>query len=98
MKCDENLTERHNKLVNGTIDSLDSLQESNLLTEKEKTMLKTSHPKTPKFYRQPKIHKEGKPGRPVISSIDCHTAKISKYVDFHLQDMSQKRHLTSKTQ
>ena len=34
----------------------------------------------------PKIHKTNNPGRPVISSINCHTANISKFVDFHLQD------------
>ena len=34
---------------------------------------------------QPKIHKGGNPGRPVISSVNCHTTKISQYVDHHLQ-------------
>ena len=43
-------------------------------------------PKTPKFYTLPKIHKPNNPGRPVISSINCHTAKISQFVDYHLQD------------
>ena len=42
-------------------------------------------PRTPQFYTSPKIHKEGNPGRPVVSSINCHTANISKYVDYHLQ-------------
>ena len=49
-------------------------------------MLKTDEPKTPKFYTFPKIHKENKPVRPVISSINCHTAKLSKFVDYHLQE------------
>ena len=49
-------------------------------------MLKTNDPKTPKFYTLPKIHKENNPGRPVISSINCHTAKLSKFVDHHLQE------------
>ena len=39
----------------------------------------------PKFYTRPKIHKTGNPGRPVVSSVSCHTSTISKYVDFHLQ-------------
>ena len=34
---------------------------------------------------QPKILKEGSPGRPVISSVNCNTTKISQYVDHHLQ-------------
>ena len=42
-------------------------------------------PRTPQFYISPKIHKEGNPGLPVVSSINCHTANISKYVDYHLQ-------------
>ena len=33
----------------------------------------------------PKIHKKGNPGRPVISSVDYHTRKISKYIDHVLQ-------------
>ena len=34
---------------------------------------------------QPKIHKEGNPCRPVISSVNCHTTKILQYTDHHLQ-------------
>ena len=47
--------------------------------------LKPENPKTPHFYLKPKIHKEDNPGRPVISSINCHTSKISEYVDYHVQ-------------
>ena len=49
-------------------------------------MLKCKDPKPPKFYTLPKIHKKSNPGRPVISSISCHTTNISKYVDHHLQE------------
>ena len=31
------------------------------------------------------MHKEGNPGRVLISSVSCHTFKISNYVDYHLQ-------------
>ena len=37
----------------------------------------------------PKIHKEGNPGRPVVSSIDSHTSKISKYVDYHIHPIAK---------
>ena len=37
----------------------------------------------------PKIHKKNNPGRPVISSINCHTSNISKFVDYHLQEHVQ---------
>ena len=41
--------------------------------------------KTPRLSLRPKIHKEGNPGHPVVSSVNCHTANISKYADYHLQ-------------
>ena len=34
---------------------------------------------------QPKIHKEGNPGRPVFSSVNCRSTKILQYVHHHLQ-------------
>ena len=46
--------------------------------------LKNPSPRTPLFYISPKIHKDDNPSRPV-SSINCHTANISKYADYHLQ-------------
>ena len=36
------------------------------------------------------MHKAGVPGRPVISSVNCHTSKISEYVDYHLQPIVRK--------
>ena len=35
--------------------------------------------------KKKKIHEEGDPGRPVISSVNWHTSKISEYADSHLQ-------------
>ena len=35
----------------------------------------------PAFYILPKIHKEGNPGRPIVSGINCPTERISLYVD-----------------
>ena len=46
--------------------------------------LKLESPRTSHFYIQPKIHKEGSTGSPVKMSLNCHTSKISEYVDFHL--------------
>ena len=51
--------------------------------------MKTDNPKTPRFYLLPKIHKPDNPGRPVVSSIDCHTEKISHFVDHHLQPLNK---------
>ena len=47
--------------------------------------LKTTNAKTPDFYITPKVHKKDVPGWPVVSSIDCHTSKLSKFVDHYLQ-------------
>ena len=62
-----------------------SFQNKNLLCKNISEGLKTENPKTPHFYLTPKLHKEGNQGRPMISSINCHTSKISEYVDYHLQ-------------
>ena len=43
--------------------------------------LKTGNLRTPKFYSLPKICKKGNPGRPVVSSLNCHTSVMSKCVD-----------------
>ena len=40
--------------------------------------------KTPEFHL-PKIHKANNPGRPVISSSNCCTSRISEFVDYYLQ-------------
>ena len=59
------------------------------LSDKLAEGLKVKDARTPLFYLLPKIHKEGHPGRPVISSINCHTAKISEFVDYQLQPFVQ---------
>ena len=41
--------------------------------------------KTPEFQLLPKIHKANNPGRTVISSINCHTSRISEFLDYYLQ-------------
>ena len=62
--------------VNKTINELKS---SNLLNEKIANDLLSSEAKTQQFEMLPKVHKEGNPGRPVVSSM------ISKYIDNQFQ-------------
>ena len=62
-----------------------NIQKREITQKKIADCLKMSNPKSPKFYMQTKIHKKDKPGRPVVSSVNCHTSSISKYVDYHLQ-------------
>ena len=47
--------------------------------------------KTPEFHLLPKIHKANNPGKPVISSINCHASRISEFVDHYLQPEVKKR-------
>ena len=83
---DHNPTSENAALVENAIDSL---KQRGLLDEKMAEKLKPVEPKTPRFYLLPKIHKPNNPGRPVVSSINCHTERISQYVDSHLQPLNK---------
>ena len=75
-------TTTNKDLINQTIDRFTKEQ---LINEKIAIWLKNPSPRTSQFYISPKIHKKGNAGRPVVSSINCYTANISKYVDYLLQ-------------
>ena len=75
-------TTTNNDLVNQTIDRFKKEQ---LINENIADGLKNQSPRTRQFYISPKTHKEDNPDRPVVSSINCHTVNISKYIDYHLQ-------------
>ena len=81
-KLNHDPTPTYAERINNTIEQF---KEEGLITETIAKGLKTHNPKTSNLYLNPKIHKEGSPGRPVISSIQCHSSNISKYVDYHLQ-------------
>ena len=81
-KLQEDPTGTNMKLVN---DIIERLKKQKLMNEKVTEGLKRNDPKTPKFYLWLKIYKEGNPGYPVVSSVNCHTANISKYAGYHLQ-------------
>ena len=49
-----------------------------------------SDPKTSRFYILPKIHKQGNPRRPIISSSNHPTERIYEFVDYHLKLLVQK--------
>ena len=57
----------------------------NLLTLRTANSLLEEKIKTPEFHLLPKIHKANNPGRPVISSVHCHTSRISEFVEYYLQ-------------
>ena len=79
-------SEKQNRLVNDTIERF---KKQKMLKEKVAEGLKTETPIKPKFYLQWKIHKKGNPGRPAISSVNCHTFNISKYADYHFLPIAE---------
>jgi len=48
-----------------------------------------SEPNAGCFNALPKLHKQGNPGRPIISSNGHPTERISEFVDFHLNQLVQ---------
>ena len=48
------------------------------------------------FYVSPKIHKDGIPGRPIVSLCGAPTEKNSQFVDFNLKPLIAKHHHTLK--
>ena len=57
----------------------------NLISKNIAKVLNIESPKPPHYYLKLKLHKEGVPGRSVISSVNCHTSKILEYVHYHLE-------------
>ena len=61
------------------------LKANHNLPERIADGLKSHNPKTRTLKLPPKVHNENHPGRPVVSSINRHSKRISEYVDHHLQ-------------
>ena len=84
-------TELHTEKIKSEINNLKT---ENLLTLKIGRLILSSHLeekiKTPEFHLLPKIHKANNPGRPVISSINCHTSRVLEFVDYYLQSEVEK--------
>ena len=75
-------TELHTEKIKSEINNL---KNENLLTLRTANSLLEEKIKTPEFHLLLKIHKANNPGRPVISSVNCHTSRISEFVDDYLQ-------------
>ena len=58
-----------------------------LIDKKNRQYLLHRDPKPGRFYILPKIHKVNNPGRPIVSSNNHPTERISKFVDFHLKPL-----------
>ena len=83
----ENPTDALNQIIKITIDSFVNRQ---LIKQEVGQGLKRSNPRTARFYILPKIHKKDNPGRPEVSSINFHSANISKFVDIQLNPVVQR--------
>ena len=86
-KIESDLTSEHEQLINQCIDTYKNNGE---LEEKIAKLLKPVKSRTPIFYMLPKIHKVNNPGRPVVSSVNSHTEKLSAYVDEFLRPLAEK--------
>ena len=74
-------TEKKKKKKKG----ISNLKNENLFPSKTANSLLEEKIQTPEFLLLPKIHKTSNPGRPAISSVNCHTSRISEFVDCYLQ-------------
>ena len=59
------------------------------ITKKVKNYLWSSHCNTASFYLLPKIHKKNIPDRPIVSSNDCPSEKLSELVYLILNPLVQ---------
>ena len=86
-----NETHRHHKILNKDPATTNVKMYNPKIKKRESTQRKNCRwpesvkPKTLKFCMKPKLHKKVNLGRPIVSSVNCHTSGISKYVDYHLQ-------------
>ena len=86
-KVEKDLTSEHEQLINQCINNMIDNGE---LEKDTGQLLKSTDSRTPIFYMLPKIHKPNHPGRPVVSSINSHTEKLSAYVDEFLRPLAEK--------
>ena len=84
--CDENLTIHHHSLVQELI--LEMFNKK-IISEQTFKFLSKGGKRTSIFYLLPKIHKNltNPPGRPIVSSVDCPTERISMMLDLILQPL-----------
>ena len=66
--------------------TLTEMRHKGLITEKNFEHLNPDNCTEARFYMLPKIHKKGVPGRPICSSVNHPTSRISKLVDEHIKE------------
>ena len=87
-KLDSDPTELHTEKIKS---ERNNLKNENLLSSKTANSLLEEKIQTPESHLLLKIHRANNPGRSVISSVNCHTSRISELVDYYLQPEVKKR-------
>ena len=85
-KVAKDFTPDHENQINQCINEL---VDNGDLKEDIGKLLKATDSRTPIFYMLPKVHKPNNPGRPVVSSVNSHTEKLSAYVDEFLRPLAE---------
>ena len=67
--------------------SLAEMHERHVIDRDAFEFLRPKKIRTSRFYILPKIHKDGIPGRPIVSSCGAPTENISLFVDYHLSPL-----------
>ena len=85
-KVNEDKSKEHQNLVKGKISQL--INENRLPDNAINLIVK--NPKAGNFYLLPKIHKEGIPGRPISSNINCPTYHVSQFLSEVMRPMVER--------
>ena len=88
LKLDEEPTSNYGKEIMCFLTEMTDRQAIDKETFK---YIRPQDPWTSRFYILPKIHKEGNPGRPIVSSCGAPTERISQCIDHHLHSLIVKR-------
>ena len=67
-------------------ETLAQMRQKGLISDKNFEHLAPVDCTEARFYMLPKIHKKGVPGRPICSSVNHPTSKISKLIDEHIKE------------
>ena len=80
-KLNEDPKRKHGNIVNNIIESL---KKQELLFTSTAKKLTISNIRTQQFHISPNLHKSNILERPVVSLVECHTSKISKFFHHYL--------------
>ena len=83
---EETTIQKFNQIQEEIQQTVRFLSTRNLIEETASRKLYNPTARIPPFYTLPKLHKEGIPGRPIVSGIDSPTERISMYVDYNIKD------------